>query len=78
MYYDYGFGSWKLALSLAMMINISMLVGLTQRDSMFELFSDLRTIRKAAVEIKKHEPDAIRWHNELANVDKIATEAAGQ
>ncbi len=75
MYYEYGFGSWKLALSLAMMINISMLVGLTQRDSMHELFSDMRTIRKAAVEIKKHEAEVNHWQQQMANFNELADAA---
>lgn len=74
--YDSSFGSMKVALSLAMMINISMLVGLTQRDNAHELLGDIRTMRKAAAEIKKYDPELQRWEREMRNVDYNAGKSA--
>lgn len=71
--YSPGFGGLRMALSFAMMINVSMLIGLTQGDTARDALNGLRTIKYAAAEIKQHEPEMRRFEWQMRNLDKITS-----
>jgi len=72
MYHDHGTGGLKLILSFALMINMSMLVGLTQGDAAKSAFGKLRQMQQASAEIKKHEAEMRRIEWQLHHVDQLA------
>lgn len=72
MHNDFGLGGFKLILSLAFMINTSMLIGLTQGDAAKSAIQNLRQVQQAASEIKKHEQEMRHAEWQLRHIDQIA------
>ncbi len=64
-----GSGALKFALSLGMMINMSLLLGLTQKDMGDQIMDNIRTIHKSAAIIKKNESFVKSAYKQLAEID---------